>query len=126
MTNYLEEQLLKAVVNGETFTGPTALYVALFTSNPTETGTAGNEVSDSSYSRQLVTFTQPIDSTVSNTELIEFPPATTPYGTVTHIGIFDNSTGGNLLFYKELANPIEVLEGTGIRIATGELTISLD
>lgn len=126
MTNHLETQLLGAVLNGTTYSSPTALYVGLFTSDPTETGSEGTEVSDTAYVRQQVTFDPVTDGTASNTNLIEFATAAIDYGTITHIAILDAVTGGNMLFYQELETSLVVGEGVGIRIAMGDLTIRLD
>ena len=126
MTDHLETQLLGAVLNGTAYTSPTALYVWLFTSDPTETGSEGTEVSDTAYVRQQVTFDPVTDGTASNTNLIEFATAVSDYGTITHIAILDAVTGGNMLFYQELETSLIVGEGVGIRIAMGDLTIRLD
>lgn len=125
MTNFLETELLKAVLNGNTYSGGN-ITVGLFTTNPGESG-GGAEVNDPNYQRQLVTFSAPSQvggqTTVSNTNLIEFAPAENNFGTVTHIGIFD---GANMIFYKALNTPIVANEGTGIRIQPGDLSVSLD
>jgi len=126
MTDYLENQLLAAVLNKGTFTGPTTLYVALFTSDPTEAGTEGVEVSDPAYERQVVIFSSAVDGTVKNTNLIEFPSSENGYGIITHIGILDSATGGNILFYKQLDTAIVADAGVGVQIAIEGLTVSLD
>lgn len=69
----------------------TTVYAALFTGEATEVNAA-------SYKRQAVTFIQPSDGQTSNSADILFPIATETWGDITHIGIFDSLTGGNLLF----------------------------
>ncbi|TVZ81295.1 hypothetical protein FB379_11794 [Aeribacillus composti] len=125
MTDYLETQILNAIFKGETYTGPSALYLALFTSDPGDNG-EGTEVSDSAYARQEIIFSEITDGTVSNTNLIEFAPAAVNYGVITHVGIYDSQTGGNLLFYSELATSIVAGQGVGVSIQPGDLSVSLD
>lgn len=125
MTDYLENRIMKAIFKHTSYRGPSALYLALFTAGPDDTG-KGTEVSDSAYARQLITFGDVTDGTVSNTNLIEFATATVNYGTITHVGIFDSQTGGNLLFYKKLTASIVAGQGVGVSIQIGDLTVSLE
>lgn len=125
MTDYLENKVLNAIFKGETYTGPSKFYLALFTAGPDDTG-GGAEVSDAAYERQEVIFSDIMDGTVSNTNAIEFAPAAVNYGVISHIGIYDSKTGGNLLFYKQLAVPIVASQSVGVSVQTGELTVSLD
>ena len=60
MSNYLENALLNGTLNATTYTAPAAVYVALYTSDPTDANT-GTEVSGGSYARQSVTFAAPSD-----------------------------------------------------------------
>ena len=56
------------------------------------------EVATASYVRKPTTFTPASEGQTSNGADILFPIATESWGEITHIGIFDTSTGGNLLF----------------------------
>jgi hypothetical protein len=60
------------------------------------------------------------------TAAIEFPTAGSNWGTVTHVGVFDASTSGNLLVYGTLATSKLVESGDVFRIPAGDLDISLD
>ncbi|MDR9795212.1 hypothetical protein NSS70_04575 [Aeribacillus sp. FSL K6-2848] len=119
MTDYLESKIMNAIFKRTSYTGPSALYLALFTGE-------GTEVSDSAYARQEIIFSEITDGTVSNTNLIEFAPAAVNYGVITHVGIYDSQTGGNLLFYSELATSIVAGQGVGVSIQPGDLSVSLD
>jgi hypothetical protein len=125
MTDYLENKILNAIFKRTAYTGPSNFYLALFTSDPGEAGT-GTEVSDSAYKRQPIIFGNIIDGAISNTNVIEFATASTDYGTITHVGIYDSQSGGNLLFYKKLTTPIVVGQGVGVSVQAGDLTVSLD
>ena len=134
-TNYLEDKVLNHVFGGTAYTAPSTLYVGLFTAAPGETG-GGTEVSGNGYARQSaamsVSGTSPTEA--DNDAAIEFPTATGNQGTISHAGVFDASTGGNLLAYAELTDPADfstalpktITTGDIFRIAAGNLKIRLD
>jgi hypothetical protein len=123
-SNYLETELLDHVFAGNAYTSPTTVYVGLFTSNPDEDG-SGTEVSGGSYARQAGTFSV-TGNTATTTAAIEFPTATGTWGTVTHIGIYDALTSGNLLAYAALTTSKSIASGDVFRIPTGDIDITLD
>ena len=57
---------------------------------------------------------------------IEFPTATASFGTVSHVGIFDASTSGNLLAYAALTASKAIDTGDVFRVPAGDLDITLD
>jgi hypothetical protein len=124
-TNLHETSVLTWSLTTGSVTRPTAWYVALFTSNPTDTGSAGTEVSGGSYARTAATFSVSGD-TATNTAGIEFPAATASWGTISHIGIMDASSGGNMLVHAALSTAKTIADGDVFRIPTGDLDITLD
>jgi hypothetical protein len=126
LTNAFETSTLSYLLTAGAVTRPTAWYVALFTSDPTDTGAAGTEVSGFSYVRVAVTFSV-TDNVASNTAGVEFPAATGgAWGTVSHIGIMDALTGGNMIIHSALTASKAIADGDVFRIPTGDLDISLD
>ena len=123
-SNYLETEVLDWAFSTGTATRPTSWYLALYTAAPSDTG-GGTEVSGGGYARQSVTFTVS-GTTASNNAAIEFPTATASYGTVTHIGVFDASTAGNLLAYAALTTSKAIDTGDVFRVPSGDLDITLD
>jgi hypothetical protein len=123
-SNYLETKVLDHVFTNTAYTSPSAVYVALFTSNPAEDG-SGTEVSGGGYARQAGSFSVS-GNTATTTAAIEYPTATDNYGTVTHVGIYDASTSGNLLAYAALTASKNISSGDVFRIPTGDLDITLD
>lgn len=95
MSNYLETALVNAVLRNTSYTSPTTVYVGLFTSDPTDAG-SGTEVSGGSYTRKAMAFASPTNGATSNSSAVEFDQATASWGTVTHFGLFDASSSGNL------------------------------
>jgi|TARA_R100001463_G_scaffold13659_1_gene36614 hypothetical protein len=125
-SNTFETHVLNYVFTATSVTRPTAWYVALFTSNPAEDA-SGTEVSTSgtAYVRKTVSFTVS-GNLATNSAAIEFPTATASFGTVTHIGVFDASTSGNLIAYSALSASKAIATGDVFRIPTGDLDITLD
>ena len=126
LTNAYETHLLQYLLTTDSVTRPTTWYVGLFTSDPTDTGSAGTEVSGNGYARTSVTFSVTGD-TASNTAGVEFPAASGgSWGTVSHIGIMDASSGGNMLVAAALTTAKEITDGDVFRIPTGDLDVTLD
>jgi len=124
MSNYLENALINATLRNTTYTSPSTVYVALYTSDPTDADT-GTEVSGTSYARQSVTFGSPSNGVSTNSAAVEFPQAGGSWGTVTHIGIRDASTSGNLLYHTALDASKAIATGDVFRIASGSLSVTL-
>lgn len=123
-SNNAENLLLNWVLTTNAATRPTAWYVALFTTDPTDADT-GTEVSGGSYARTAVTFSV-TGNAATNTGGVEFPAATANWGTVSHIGVYDASTAGNLIFHSPLTVAKAITDGDVFRIPTGDLDFTLD
>lgn len=123
-------------------TGPTSLYVALFTANPTDAG-GGTEVTGGSYARVAITSslanwagTQAAASTTastgtsgttSNNGAITFPAPTANWGVITGFAIFDASTAGNMLIWGALTTSKTVNNGDAApSFAAAALSIQID
>lgn len=127
LTDFLENRIIDWLMRGQAIgitgasaaagTGPTSLFVGLFTANPSDTG-GGTEVTGGSYARVAVVSslanwagTQAAASTVassgttgttSNNGTITFPAPTANWGLVTGLGLFDAVSAGNLLIFSAL------------------------
>jgi len=124
MSNYLENALINATLRNTAYTSPATVYVGLFTSDPTDAG-SGTEVSGGSYARTAVTFGAPSNGASTNSAAVEFPQATGNWGTITHIGILDASSSGNLLYHTALDTSKVIQTGDIFKIATGNLSVTL-
>jgi hypothetical protein len=124
MSNYLENALVNATLRNTSYTSPTTVYVALYTTDPTDADT-GTEVSGNGYARQSVTFSAPSNGATSNSSAVEFPQATGSWGTVAYIGLRDASSGGNLLYHTALDASKTIATGDVFRIAIGSLSVTL-
>ena len=90
MSVYLKNKVLNESLQGA--------YIALFNEDI--------EVSKASYERQSSVFVSATEGQTSNNTDILFQIAAESWGAITHIGIFDSATGGNLLF----KSPAEVVK----------------
>jgi hypothetical protein len=124
MSNYLENALINATLRNTSYTSPSTVYVGLFTTDPTDAGT-GTEVTGGSYARVAVTFGAPSDGVTTNSGAVEFAQATASWGTITHIGILDASTSGNLLYHTALDVSKAIDTGDIFKIAIGSLSVTL-
>lgn len=122
-SNEFETRVLQWAFTAGSPTKPTAWYVALFTTDPTDAGT-GTEVSGNAYARTAVTFTVSGD-TASNSGAVEFPEATGAWGTITHIGIYDAATSGNLIAHAALAASKVIASGDILRFPAGDIDVTL-
>ena len=123
-SNTFETRVLSWVFTSGSATRPTEWHVALYTAAPSDTG-GGTEVSGGAYARQSVAFTVS-GNTATNSAALEYPTATASYGTVTHVGVFDASTGGNLIAYAALTASKSIDTGDVLRLPAGDLDITLD
>ena len=124
MSNYLETALVNATLRNTAYTSPAAVYAALFTTDPTDAG-SGTEVTGGSYARTAITFGSPSNGVTTNSADVTFPTCTVAWGTVTHMGIFDASTSGNLLYHTPLDASKTVDSGDIFKISSGNLSVTL-
>lgn len=124
ISNYLENALINVTLRATAFTAPTTIYVALYTTDPTDADT-GTEVSGGSYARQSVTFAAPSNGASASNVLVTFPTASGSWGTVTHIGLRDALTAGNLLYHTPLDASKTIGSGDVFQITSGSLTVTL-
>jgi hypothetical protein len=125
LSDYLENKLLDHVLRNVSYTSPTTVFVGLFTADPTDAGT-GTEVSGGSYARQILSVTTATGGIVTSSADVTFPQCTASWGTVSHIGLLDALSSGNLLMHTALTTSRSIETGDVLKISTGSLTASLD
>jgi hypothetical protein len=124
MSNYLENALINVTLRATSYTAPAAVYVALFTTDPTDAG-SGTEVTGGSYARTAATFGAPSNGASVTTADITFPTCTSSWGTVGWIGIYDAATTGNLLYHTPLDTAKTIDTGDIFKISAGNLSVTL-
>jgi hypothetical protein len=124
-SNYLENKLLDHTLGGTAFTQPSGLYLALSTGSFADDN-SGAELSGSNYSRKAMTFAAASSGSAATSAAVEFDAATGSWGTVSHWGIYDASTSGNLLFHGSFTASKTIATNDILKVASGSITISLD
>lgn len=125
-TNHFETAFLNTM-RGIDLVAPSSLYIALYISNPGDTG-QGTEISYSGYVRRPVSFNVPaLDAAlnaiaIKNDSEITFATSPDDAGTITHIGIMDSLIGGNMWAYSEAREGMTADAGDAPVILQGELT----
>jgi len=127
MSDYLEEKLLDHTLGTAAYTHPTDVWIALHTADPVDAGT-GTEVAAGAYTyaRQLCVFNAAGANAAGVTENTAIETWTNlPAVTVTHIGIWDAVSTGNLLYHTAVDSSKAVAAGDTISIAAGAITVTL-
>lgn len=119
-TTYLKNAELNHVLRNISYASPSTVYLALLTQDPTVAGTV-NEASGGSYARSAIAFDAASNGQCMNTSDIVF--TNMPGVVITHIGIMDAATGGNMLRYKELPSPVEVSTGNELTFLAGSIIV---
>ena len=121
-TYYAANSTLSMWLLNTSTTPPVAVWCALFLTAPSGPGATPTEVSGSGYGRQTVTFTTPNNGQCSNTSAVSFPvDQGTDWGTVVAYGLYDASSGGNLLYYANLSSPRTVQVNDQVVFPVGTL-----
>lgn len=123
LSNYLENKVLDHILGTTSYTMPATPFLALYTVAPTDS-TSGTEVTGGSYSRKSVSFSAASSGTATNSANVDFTGM--PTATVVAVAVCDASTGGNILVYGSLTSSKTVTSGDTLRIASGDLSISLN
>ena len=142
ISNYLENKIVDLVFRGQSYSAPT-VYVGLYTAAPSAAG-GGTEVSGGSYARVKTaastsqalgdwTATQGGTSGASsgtsgnttNADTLTFPTPSAGWGTVTHFGLFDAASGGNLIFWGPLTIAKTVNQADVVAFPAGSLSVTV-
>lgn len=132
MTSYLQKRLLDHSLGLTAFTMPTTVYVSLHTADPTNTGSLAAEVSTTGtgYARVAITAkmnaTDSVTGVSSNNASISLGPALSDWGTITHVGISDASSGGNMLLYGALTIVQTTPIGESVQFSAGQFVVTFD
>lgn len=128
MSNTFERMILNTML-GVTASAPSKVYVGLFLSSPTESGVEGTEVNYVNYKRQPLSLSAPaINGTTvsaSNTEELTFAVPDVAIGDVTYVAVLDAETGGNVLVYAAIPNPIGLTPETQPKFMIGDFVLTM-
>lgn len=123
LSDYAENELLDHLLGTGAYTMPTTVYVGLSTGSFNDDN-SGTELTGNNYSRKAVSFGAAASGTASNDAAVEFSAATGSWGTVSHFGLFDASSGGNLLIHGALTASKVIESGDILKLAIGDMDIT--
>jgi hypothetical protein len=123
-TDVQEDRVINHFFRGSSVTATTG-YVGLFTANPGESG-GGTECSYSGYARIAGGFSAPSGGATSNAGVLTYAAVAGGAITVTAIGVFDASSGGNLIAYKVLGTGVSYNNGDQPQVNATNLTVTVD
>lgn len=126
LSDYAEAKLREHLVAKAAWTMPGTVYLALFTTLPGENGAGGVEVTGGAYARKATAAADWAVGGGSNALELAWATATADWGTVVGVGLYDASTGGNLLAFGALTSNVVVLTGHTPRFQVAALVLTAD
>jgi hypothetical protein len=133
-SDYLEQKILDYIFNDQAFAAPQT-FVSLYLSSPADDD-SGTEASGTDYAREEVhenagsspywnlAVIDGIGYLVDNLQAIVFTVAGSGgWGTISHFGIHDAVSVGNLLYHGALTVPQAVNEGSTFEFAAGDCNV---
>jgi hypothetical protein len=138
LSDYLEQNIINATLRGVALPLPTNVFLALFTASPTDANITANEVTLAAwpaYVRQNAAaggpiangWSAPVNGVSNNALLLTFPANNGAAAvTVTHIGLYDAATGGNLLYHNVLAISKTMQPTDVLTFPANTISITLD
>ena len=130
LSDDMETKLLLHLVGETALTVPDK-YLSLSVADILDDESGNDEPSGNNYARvQVIDANWDVAATrlTANSALIEFPTASGDWGVtdITHWGIWDASTAGNLIAHGSLDVAKDVVNGNTPSFAIGEIEISMD
>ena len=131
MSNSAENKVLKALLQGTDidFRASANLYLALFTADPTETGSFANEATYTGYARVTMAKASAWadgGSTFTNSGLLQFPQCTAGNNTISHCAVCTLSSAGEVVVSGALNASLNISSGIQPQFSAGSLQIGAD
>jgi hypothetical protein len=127
-SDYWENEILDHLFGKGSYAPPT-ICLGLSTTDPGDNGAGLSEPSGNGYARVATSaadWNPASGGSLDNANTIEFAEATGNWGTVTHFGLFDAASGGNVLAHGTLSLSKTISNGDTARFVAGALDVSLD
>lgn len=123
MSDYLELKFLEHFTGTSSTSSPSAVYLGLSTAS-LQDDNSGTELTGNNYSRKAITFASASSGSIASNAAVEFNAATGSWGSVSHFGIYDAASSGNLLFHGAFSAAKTIASGDVLKVASGSLTIT--
>ena len=131
MSNSAENKVLKALLQGTDidFRASANLYLALFTADPTESGSFTNEATYTGYARVAMAKASAWTdggSTFTNAGLLQFPQCTGGNNTITHFAVCTLASGGEVVVSGALNASLNISSGIQPQFSSASLSVGSD
>jgi len=123
MSDYLENEILDHICSVGAYTMPSNVYVGLSTGSFGDDN-SGTEISGNNYARKEASFSAASSGAITTSGTVEFNAATGTWGAISHWGLYDASTSGNLLLHGAFAAAKTITTGDILRINAGDLDVT--
>jgi len=125
-SDYLESRITSWLKSSPFPSAPTTVYCGLFDGDPTDSGSGATEVTTdiNTGGRVAVSYGATNDGTITNDTQVDFG-ASANNASVSHFGIYDSQTSGNLLFHAPLASSRSINSGDPVLFSVNNLTITV-
>ena len=131
MSNTAENKVLKALLQGTDidFRASANLYLALFTADPTESGSFANEATYTGYARVTMAKASAWTdggSTFTNAGLLQFPQCTAGNNTITHFAVCTLASAGEVVVSGALNASLNISSGIQPQFSVNSLSVGAD
>lgn len=132
LSNTTEADILDVLLRGldPSYRAGATQYLAMFTADPSETGSIADEADYTGYARVALTKSSAWTGTASpftNAALIQFGACTAGTNALTHFAVVDTASGAvNMMISGALSATLNVSAGIQPQFAGGVLSISAD
>ena len=124
LTNYTEKKVLDHILKTASYSPPATVYLGLSTADPTHDGSGWTDPTYTGYARKALTMGAAAARAITQSGAVNFDPCTVGSSTVGWWGLWDNSTGGNLLAYGALSVAKGIVVGNTPSVASGQVSVS--
>lgn len=136
-SDYLEEKIIENTLRGAAMPVPTAVYVALFSADPSDANSTANELQVAAwpaYARQdaaagaaiATGWTAPANGVSSNAKVVTFSANNGASAiAITHMALYDAASGGNMLYHAPLVAAKTLQVGDVLSFGISALTVTI-
>lgn len=122
ISNYLKPLLLNHMMGKVALPLPANLYLGFF-QNDVGADASGTEASGFGYARQLTSWTTATQNVSSLAANVSQTPVGGDWATISHWGLFDALTLGNLWLYGQFDVPRVTQDGVAVTVDAGTLSV---
>lgn len=129
ISNFLKNKMLDKAIGGVDFVPASSLWLRAYTT-PLNASGVGTELASNGYAplefpNNSTNFPNAVNGAKSNNVRFDFEPAEENWDLIESFGFWDAESGGNLYFYQNLAEPVQVNETQNLYFDSGDIDFSL-